>query len=71
MFDYRTQSNTNRSIVFDWFSVRFCSIRPPGHILTKAFKNKIGGSFPEFSDKVPPKIGAYQVSVDISDQPEI
>ena len=31
LFDCRTQSNTNRSIEFDWIFVRFCSIRYPGH----------------------------------------
>ena len=30
-FDCRTQSNTNRSIEFDWIFVRFCSIGYAGY----------------------------------------
>ena len=30
VFDCQSQSNTNRSIEFEWIFVRFCSIRYPG-----------------------------------------
>ena len=41
MFDYRTQSNTNRSISVRLFFVRFCSIRHPGKsTFNETFWNK-------------------------------